>query len=570
MPRSLLSMRWWLGLAFAGIAVLTALAVAQVFNHRAEAALRDRGEELAIGQSVSAASAVARAERQGVLADAVALIAERRRFSVFVFSADGTLISDPSSSGTQLSQVPGARRAVARALEGRRYVADSHGKAFIVGLRVESPPGGAIVTFTRRPELRAELGAVRDQILYAALIAVAIAAIVGLLVAGLITMRLRRIADAAAAIEGGEFDRPLRPRFHDELGALAETIDQMRERLRRSFATLADERDRLLRLLERLQEGVISVDRELGVVVANRAAERLLGTRLEPGTTLPEPWPDFPLRAFAGELLGGGGRVAEARVAADDRTFALTGIPSRGAVSEAVLVISDVSERERRERAEREFVTNAAHELGTPLTAIAAALEVLEQGAAEVPEERARFIELIGRQTTRLARLRRALLALARAQTRQETPRLEPVVLRSLLEDAAEEAERAGVAVEVDAPADLAALAHEELIEQVVFNLVGNAIKHAAPTRIRLSARLLRDGSSVAVEVADDGRGIPLPLRERLFDRFYRGEGDEGFGLGLAIVREAVRALGGTIEIEPGPDGGTTARVTLASAKVAV
>jgi signal transduction histidine kinase len=263
--------------------------------------------------------------------------------------------------------------------------------------------------------------------------------------------------------------------------------------------------------------------------------------------------------------------VLQARVAADDHTFALTGIPARAGTSDAILVVADISERERRERAEREFVTNAAHELGTPLTAIRASLEVLQSGAKDEPTERDRFLSLIERQALRLGRLRRALLALARAQTRHEPLRLESVPLGELLRRVADEVASGEVELRLEADEDAAAFAHPELLEQIVFNLVENALRHARATEIELVARRL-DSGLVAVEVRDDGKGIGLDERERLFDRFYRGpaDGDVGFGLGLAIVREAVRAVGGTVRIEPGADGGTVVSVVLSAAEVPV
>jgi len=117
----------------------------------------------------------------------------------------------------------------------------------------------------------------------------------------------------------------------------------------------------------------------------------------------------------------------------------------------------------------------------------------------------------------------------------------------------------------VDCPEGLCALGQCELIEEIVSNLASNAVKHGASGEIVLRAR--RDSSGVTIEVLDSGPGIRLEQRDRLFDRFYRGGTTEtdGFGLGLAIVREAVVALGGRIEIVGRPGGGTTARVTLES-----
>jgi len=398
---------------------------------------------------------------------------------------------------------------------------------------------------------------------------VTVLALVGIAVAMLIAARLRRIARAAARIESGAFDQPLGSPFGDEVGDLAQSIDQMRERLRESFASLGEERDRLRQLLEGLHEGVVAVDADLRISFANPAARRLLtGRALGVGQPLPDLWPDFPLRSFAGQLFESGDRAVQARVVEHERTFALVGVPARGG-GDAILVLSDISERERRERAEREFVANAAHELGTPLTAIATSLEVLRAGAKDDPEERERFLELIERQTSRLSRLRRALLTLARAQTRQESLQLEPVPAGRLLEAAAAElrSARPGAEVTVDAPDGVAVLGHPELVEQVVLNLAENALRHGAATRVELAARPLGDNTA-AIEVRDDGTGIPEAGRDRLFDRFYRGsqEGD-GFGLGLAIVREVVRALGGTIELDSPPEGGTVVRVTLARAE---
>jgi two-component system sensor histidine kinase VicK len=564
-----MSMRWWLALTFAAIAALTAFSVAQVFNRGAASALHDRAEELAIGQSVSASRSVSKALGKGILASAVPVIAERRRFSVYVFAPDQQLLSGSASRAVPFTAVPEGRRALRAALRGDRYVSTvDSGRSFVIGLQLPRDQG-ALVTYAQRPELLSELGIVHAQILNAALIAIAVGGLVGLGVAMVIAARLRRIARTAARIEAGAFDEPLRSPFGDEVGALAETIDQMRERLRESFGRLGEERDRLRQLLEGLHEGVVAVDADLRIVFANPTARRLLtGHPITVGEPLPDLWPDFPLRAFAGQLFQSAERSVQARVVADERTFALVGVPARSG-GDGILVLTDISERERRERAEREFVANAAHELGTPLTAIATSLEVLRSGAKEDPEERDRFLELIERQTSRLSRLRRALLTLARAQTRQEALQLEPVATTALLESVAAELRSAGDGPEVAvvAPEDVAVLGHPELVEQVVLNLAENALRHGSANRIELASRRL-PGRQVAIEVRDDGTGIPSAEHDRLFDRFYRGAQDgAGFGLGLAIVREVVRALGGTIEIDSPAGGGTVVRITLALAE---
>jgi two-component system sensor histidine kinase SenX3 len=199
-----------------------------------------------------------------------------------------------------------------------------------------------------------------------------------------------------------------------------------------------------------------------------------------------------------------------------------------------------------RESAEREFVTNAAHELQSPLTAIVSAIEVLQAGAKETPE-RDIFLEHIERASARLARIARALLVLARAQTGAEAPRTELVALEALLSDVASWVKTTDdVAVEVSCPPDAAALTNRELLEHAVFNIAENAAKYTSSGRIELAARLV-DGHA-EIHVSDTGRGIAPAEQPRVFERFYRGE--DGSGLGLAIVRAAAEALGGEVELE--------------------
>ena len=397
----------------------------------------------------------------------------------------------------------------------------------------------------------------QSEVIRSALLAVGVGAIVGLLVATLIAARLGRIARAAAAIAAGGFDRPLEVRFHDEVGSLGATVDQMRVRLRDSFHSLELERDRLHRLLDSLEEGVIAVDRQFEVVYANEPARELFDPIVVDVGRPSESRGRTSHCAASSRICSRRSwrSVVHARVVEADRVYALAGIPAATGTRDAILVVADVSERERRERSEREFVTNAAHELGTPVTAIAASLEALQGGAKDVPGQRDQFLELIERQTGRLVRLRRALLMLARAQTGQEAIGLEPILLRPLLEEVAASL---GASVDgevsfvVDCPDDLMALGREELLEQIVFSLAENALRHSSPTVITLSGRA--GASSVTLEVQDDGSGISPEVRDRVFDRFFQGgDGRGGFGLGLAIVREAVRALGGSVRVESQP-----------------
>jgi signal transduction histidine kinase/HAMP domain-containing protein len=558
-----IGIRWWLAGAFALIAAVTALAVGRVLSERSEDAFRDRAQSLAAGNAFEAAIAIRRRIGPGNVRSAAEIeqfqrevekVAQQRRLALFVFDAEGNLLTASRSRGVELNSIDGRGEALRSALAGNRFVSTNQAVR------------ATLIAYASHPDLGAGVEILHTEIVRAAAWAILIGGLAGVIVAALIATRLRRIASAAAAIEQGRFETALRPRFRDEVGELAATLDQMRIKLQESFDRLQSDRDRFERLLERLQDGVVTVDASLRVDYANRAARRLLGTpQLRSGEALPEPWPDFSLRELASSLFVLRAEATESEVAvSDDTSLVVVGLPASRSTDPAVIVITDVSERERRERAEREFVANAAHELRTPLTTITGAVEALRSGADEIESERERFLAHIEREADRLTRLVRALLVLARAQTGEEPIRLQPVELAPLLEDVrGEMTPREGVRVEVSCPPALSALADPELIGQALTNVAANAARHTTEGRIRLSATSAN--GSVAIEVSDTGAGIPAVDRERVFDRFYRGQSREsdGFGLGLAIVREAVGAIGGTVSVGSSPGEGTTVRIEL-------
>lgn len=563
-------MRFWLPLAFAAIAAVTALVVSWVFSARSEHALRGSAEDFAVASTIGAKESVASAIQHGNLAATLQAISERRRLAIFVFDEKGNLISPNHSRQIQLRYIAPRRAAVAAALGHGQYIATiDRGNGTLVALPIPRV-GGAVLTYSPRPELEGQLGIVHHQIVQAALFASLAGALAGLLVAMLIASRLRRIVTAADAIEGGSFETRLHPWLKDELGVLAETIDRMRMRLRETFGRLESERDRLRRLLERLHDGVIAVDDDLRVEFSNTAARRLLRSPLlADGDELPEPWHEASLRELAAGLFEPGSGVVQETISTNaGGVYTVVGIPPRGRAKTAVLVLTDVSARERRERAEREFVTNAAHELRSPLATITGAIQVLQAGAKDEPEERDRFLAHIEREAARLGRLTHSLLVLARAQTREEAPNLAPVELKPLLETiAADVRPPADVAIAVSCPPGLQVMAERDLVEQAVSNLAANALQNTERGRIEIAARPLSSGS-VVLEVTDTGHGIAPERQERIFDRFYRADGRDPrrFGLGLAIVRQAVSALGGRLEVESALGTGTTVRITLAAA----
>jgi signal transduction histidine kinase len=216
------------------------------------------------------------------------------------------------------------------------------------------------------------------------------------------------------------------------------------------------------------------------------------------------------------------------------------------------------------------FIKNVAHELRTPVAAISSAIEVLQDGAKEDAQQRDRFLGHIERATARLERLLDALLIVVRAQSGEERPAVSRVPVEAILQQVIEDVTpNVGVALEIDAEPELEVATNPRLLEQLLSNLVANAAQHTDAGSIRLVAS--KNETRVKIEVRDTGRGI-RPADQAQIDRdFSRHDAPEveGLGIGLTIVREAIRALGGEVEIGPGSAGGTTALVLLPTAESA-
>ena len=323
----------------------------------------------------------------------------------------------------------------------------------------------------------------------------------------------------------------------------------------------------LRRLLSRLPVGIVSLDKDLTVDYVNPAA-RVFVTAVKVGALLPDPFGDFSLRKFARRLFTDTPPVRQLVETSSGRLLELDGIAG-DEQERALLLLQDVTARERRRRAEHEFAANAAHELRTPIAAITSALDVLKDGAKDIPADRDLFLGHIERETARLARLVGALLLLARIQTGQEQPSLRLVDVAPLLEDVAAELEpQEGVQLRVECGPAVAMLTDADLLRQAVWNLATNAVRHTETGEIRLSGRDL--GRMAEVEVRDTGSGIAPDDRAQIFQRFFRAQRrvDGGFGLGLPLSQEITRALGGTLILDSEPGVGTRVRLHVPSARL--
>jgi len=388
---------------------------------------------------------------------------------------------------------------------------------------------------------------------------VLVGVLAGFLIAVAISHRVVRLARAAGEMAGGSFDAPLNVSGPDEIGDLARALDSMRASLKESFGVLTADRNKLAAIFDGLTDAVMVVDFDGPVRFSNSAATRLLNAAGQP------PLVVRPQLQRASDL----GFSAHPALRIGDRAYAMTArsLPDERAV---LAVLRDRTDELRRELAEADFVSNAAHELRNPLAGISGAIEVLQGGAKNEPADRDHFLNRLAEDADRMSRLTQSLLTLARVESRGAAES-EIVDVPAAVRDVVAAVEPPPhVALEVAVDPDLAATGDPTLLRQVMIGLLTNAFKNTPPPGT-VTVRGRHDGEGeVILEVVDTGTGIPAVEIERVFERFYRrseSRKHEGFGLGLAIARRMVDVMGGQIGADSVEGKGSTFWVRLPVAK---
>jgi two-component system phosphate regulon sensor histidine kinase PhoR len=330
------------------------------------------------------------------------------------------------------------------------------------------------------------------------------------------------------------------------------------------------QRARLEAVLGAMEEAVLAVDADERVLLANPGLRELF-----PAPAAPEGRPLLEavrhtevVDALRSALRNGESQVREATIGpAPERRVRLHVRPfsQPGGRPGAVAVFHDVTELRRGESIRRDFVANASHELKTPLTAIRGFAERLADAPPADPRT-AQAVEVILANAKRLDALVEDLLELSRIEGGSAPLRLEAVdaaeLARRLLRDLEPRLRAGELSAEVEAKADGRALVDRRALEQVLANLLDNAIKYTPPGG-RIAVRLrTAPGERLRIEVEDTGIGIPRRDLPRIFERFYRVDPGRsralgGTGLGLAIVKHWTQALGGQVGVESQPGHGS-------------
>lgn len=365
----------------------------------------------------------------------------------------------------------------------------------------------------------------------------------------LIRSALRRLDTAAAGTRrmpialGGDIS---------ELGAF---IQEMADDADRTVRTLVRERVLLGSVLDGLSHGVIAVDGERRITLINQAARDLFDV---PGVPIGEAFAEQIRLPALIERVEGAKTAESCEVVTERGARLAVGItPLRDEDGGLLVVLEDITTMRRLETIRRDFVANVSHELRTPVSVIRANAETLLAGAKDEPAIANRLIDGLHRNAERLAHIVNDLLELSRLEAGEYRIVRAPVDVGAMAQQVAALIEpntaKRQVSIELKVPVGLRAVADSGALEQVLVNLIENAVKYTSVGgHVRVSG--VEVGERVRIEVADDGPGIAAEHRERIFERFYRvdpGRSREvgGTGLGLSIVKHLVETMGGAVGV---------------------
>jgi two-component system phosphate regulon sensor histidine kinase PhoR len=386
---------------------------------------------------------------------------------------------------------------------------------------------------------------------------------------------LRSLTAIARRMAAGDLAARSRIESPDEIGELGRTLDHLAENLSRSLRELRDDRDLLGRILESMREGVLVMDGEHRILLANPSLrEMLLLDSDVVGRSTIEVIRNAELQSI----------VEKAMVASEPMVgeIGLGGLKPRRLMVHAsrlsgepralVLVLFDVTEMRRLETIRRDFVANVSHELRTPIASVSSAAETLRMAMERDPKAATQFIDIIERNGRRLGDLVDDLLDLSKVEAKEFRLKPEAIDLALVCEKTvapfAERASSRRIRLAVDIPnAFPQASGDTSAFDRILTNLVDNALKYSPDgASVTISAR--EAGPKLQVVVSDTGPGIDQKHLPRLFERFYRVDPGRsrdmgGTGLGLSIVKHLVEAMEGEVSVESTPGKGSTFAFTL-------
>nr|WP_319216101.1 cell wall metabolism sensor histidine kinase WalK [uncultured Trichococcus sp.] len=418
--------------------------------------------------------------------------------------------------------------------------------------------------------------------LNASLVAIIITVVLAVIISRGITRPISEMRRQTANIADGDYSGKVTVYGADELGELAETINDLSYKVKDAQETTESERQRLDSVLRHMTDGVLATDRRGKIIIINSRAmdllsisqDKAIGQSIMKVLKLGEKFTFRQLLETQDELI--------LNIPTEDQDTILRGEFSviqreSGFISGLVCVLSDITEQEKVEQERRSFVSNVSHELRTPLTSVKSYTESLIDGAWQDKEIAPEFLKVISTETDRMIRMITDLLNLSRMDQGKQELNLEFVSINELVAHIidrfemvlkSEQYRNKKYKIERDfTQRTLWVEIDQDKFIQVIDNIMNNAIKYS-PDGGKITCRLMETHNSVVISITDEGLGIPRKDIGHVFDRFYRVDKARarsmgGTGLGLAISKEVVQLHGGKIWVTSVENKGSTFFISL-------
>jgi two-component system phosphate regulon sensor histidine kinase PhoR len=400
-----------------------------------------------------------------------------------------------------------------------------------------------------------------------------------------LTHPILEVAQRAIQLVSSTFGKEVRVSSTDELGSLSKAISEMGTQSRSKIEEISKEKDYLQTILKGMAEGVLVVDGRGRILLVNDALRRLLSLSSDVSDKMPleiirnaelegairKAIQDGENIALELDLDKSGEKTIEINVVSILSSNKRTDEDNEG-IRGAIAVFHDITRLKQLEKIRQDFVANVSHELRTPLTTIKGYAETLLEGALK-EDQAFQFVQVIKRHTDRLTKIVEDLLMLSRIETKEFQLRMEAIPLRDFIDDVVEFVKEPAEKKEIslsrnEIPSSLAVQADRDYLEQILINLLDNAVKYTPEGGKVIVSAIEKDSKEIQFSVEDNGIGIPKEDLSRIFERFYRvdkGRSKElgGTGLGLSIVKHLVQAHGGRVWVESQIGKGSTFYLTL-------
>jgi two-component system phosphate regulon sensor histidine kinase PhoR len=397
--------------------------------------------------------------------------------------------------------------------------------------------------------------------------------VAGSLVSYYLLRPLRTIADATALIARGDFSARVWPRPSGPAGELADAVNSMAEQVQQQMASASQERSRLAAALNSSIDAVAALDGAGRILFANLAFERAFGRSQMEIAGRPFAWvlaDEQVLEAIRASREQQLRQISNVEVSGRQFLQVVTTPIAGGGEWSVLVVCHDLTDVKRTEQVRRDFVANVSHELRTPLAAIKSVVETLAEGALQDESVAQEFLRRADQEVDRLVVMVEELLELSRIESGEQPLAREDVDVAVLLAEVVErlrpQAEHAQIELRLELAPELGRASLDvSRIERAVLNLVQNALKFT-PEGGAVTVAAARNAHELRVEVRDTGIGIAPADLPRIFERFYKADQSRasvGSGLGLALVKHAVEAHGGSLGVSSEPGKGSVFSFTI-------